>query len=124
MSDAVSHYDDDREMLIISGCEILMEYGDLRYIEHLKKIGIEGTEDEIRRKISQLKTRYEINQENDKAKLKTKDTDFYTMWAYAVEQIGHFPSSILLPEWCGVLDILRKKADINEKNNSNGRWTS
>lgn len=121
ISDASYKLEEDNEMIIIAACEILMEYGDLRYIEHLKRIGIEGTEEEIRRQIVQIKAKYEIDRENEKAKQKNNwETDFYTMWAFAVEQIGHFPSDILLPEWCGILDILKKKAEINEKINGNG----
>ena len=122
ISDAAYRLEEDNEMIIIAACEMLMEYGDLRYIEHLKKIGIEGSEEEIRRQIVQIKAKYEIDRENEKAKHKNNGkTDFYTMWAFAVEQIGHFPSDILMPEWCGILDILKKKAEINEKINGNGR---
>jgi hypothetical protein len=103
-------------MLIIAACEILMEVGDLRYIPHLERIGIEGTEDQIKRQISQIKAKYVIDRENAMANENNGNkTDFYTMWAIAVENIGHFPSNILLPEWCGVLGVLRRKSEINEK---------
>jgi hypothetical protein len=122
MSDAIARYYDDNEMLIISCCELLMQYGDQRYKEHLNKLGIEGTEEEIKRYIAQIKSKYEIDRENESAKNKNKgDDDFHTSWAFAFEQIGYFPSDVLLPDWCGIINVIKRKSEISEKLNRNGR---
>ena len=103
------------EMIIIEACESLMDWGFETYKKHLAKLGIEGTPEQIRSAIAQLKAKFNIYRENELAKnKKTADSDFYSLWGIATEHHGYFPSTVLLSEWCGIMSILKKKAESNK----------
>lgn len=105
------------EMLIIQACEILMNAGIETYKEHLSQIGIEGTNDQIKSAITQIKAKYEVDKENQSAKnKKSANNDYYALLGIASESLGyHIPSNILLAEWCGIMAILKRKSEAQTK---------
>lgn len=115
LSEQQYEIEQENEMIIIRACETLMEIGDERYIKHLADLGIEGTPEQIKSAIAQIKAKYEIDKENKIVKnKKTAENDFYSLWGLATEQHGYFPSTVLLSEWCGIMSILKRKSEANK----------
>jgi len=106
-------------MLIIDACSLVLDFESkygvklVDYADTLKSIGVEGSFDQIYSQIKQKRLRYKhfkLNKEkqsNDTAK-----NDFYDLIAVASKSLGyHIPSDILLIEWCGILNTLKRMSD-------------
>ena len=111
--------DQDREMIIIDGCSLAIDFENkygvkiFDYIEPLKTIGIEGSIDQIIRQIKQKRMKYKFfNTNKEKQSNETAKNDFYDLIGIASHKLGyHIPSDILLIEWCGILNTLKRMTD-------------
>ena len=111
--------DQDREMIIIDGCSLAIDFESkygvkiFDYVEPLKTIGIEGSIDQIIRQIKQKRMKYKFFKTNkEKQGNETATNDFYDLIGIASHKLGyHIPSDILLIEWCGILNTLKRMTD-------------
>lgn len=109
----------DREMLIIDACSLLIDFETkygvklADYREALSKIGIEGDFNRIVSLIKQKRMKYKLLKLNkEKNDGETAKNDFYDLIAVASQKLGyHIPSDILLIEWCGILNTLKRITD-------------
>lgn len=110
----------DREMLIIDGCSLIIDFENkyniklADYTEALKAIGIEGTFEHIFSQIKQKRMKYKMLKLNkEKQNNETAKNDFYDLIAIASKTLGyHIPSDILLIEWCGILNTLKRMSNV------------
>lgn len=111
--------DQDREMLIIDACSLIIDFENkygvkiADYSEALSKIGIEGTFDQIYRQIKQKRMKYKLLKANkEKQGNETAKNDFYDLIGIASHKLGYYiPGDILLIEWCGILNTLKRMTD-------------
>lgn len=97
----------DAEMMAIENAFALYQLGHPTGEERLLEYGISG---DLAVGVKQRRTKYnlKIKERNQKAKTKT-NSDFYEMITFASKTLGyHIPHDILLAEWCGTLNILKK----------------
>lgn len=111
--------DHDREMLIIDACSLIIDFENkygvkiADYSEALSKLGIDGTFEQIVRQIKQKRMKYKLLKANkEKQGNETAKNDFYDLIGIASHKLGyHIPSDILLIEWCGILNTLKRMTD-------------
>lgn len=109
----------DREMLIIDGCSLIIDFENkygvkiAEYSDVLASIGVSGTFDQIFSQIKQKRMKYKMLKLNkEKQNNETAKNDFYDLIAIASKTLGyHIPSDILLIEWCGILNTLKRMSD-------------
>ena len=97
----------DAEMMAIENALVLYKLGNPLGAERLLEYGISG---DLENGVKQRRTKYNFKtkERNQKAKAKT-NSDYYEMITFASKTLGyHVPFDILLPEWCGTLNILKK----------------
>lgn len=112
--------DQDREILIIDACSLIIDFENkygvkiADYSEALSKIGIEGTSEQMVRQIKQKRMKYKLLKANkEKQGNETAKNDFYDLIGVASHSLGyHIPSDILLIEWCGILNTLKRMSDV------------
>lgn len=106
-------------MLIIDACSLIIDFETkygvkiAEYDEALKSIGIEGSFEQIVRQIKQKRMKYKLFKVNkEKQNNETAKNDFYDLIAIASKTLSyHIPSDILLIEWCGILNTLKRMSD-------------
>lgn len=109
----------DREMIIIDGCSLTIDFETkygvriFDYIEPLKTVGVEGSFQQIVSQIKQKRMKYRFFKANkEKQGNETAKNDFYDLIGIASHKLGyHIPSDILLIEWCGILNTLKRMTD-------------
>jgi hypothetical protein len=106
-------------MLIIDGCSLIIDFENkygvkiAEYSDVLASIGVSGTFDQIFSQIKQKRMKYKMLKLNkEKQNNETAKNDFYDLIAIASKTLGyHIPSDILLIEWCGILNTLKRMSD-------------
>lgn len=106
-------------MLIIDACSIIIDFENkygvkiADYSEALNSIGISGSFEQIVSQIKQKRMKYKMLKANkEKQNTETAKNDFYDLIAIASKTLGyHIPSDILLIEWCGILNTLKRMSD-------------
>jgi len=119
LSERIFEDSQDREMMIIDCCSLIIDFENkynvkiADYTEALSKIGISGSFEQIVSQIKQKRMKYRFLKANkEKQNNETAKNDFYDLIAIASKTLGyHIPSDILLIEWCGILNTLKRMSD-------------
>jgi len=118
LSERIFEDSQDREMMIIDCCSLIIDFENkygvkiADYTEALNKIGISGSFEQIVSQIKQKRMKYRFLKANkEKQNNETAKNDFYDLWSIAVKNYGYFPSTVLLIEWCGILNTLKRMSD-------------